>query len=66
MNLMMMITTAMPGTGFVLQGPDMHSHTLTLSEADLMTLANGGELTGVMSSNDSGHTHTYTISCAGA
>lgn len=45
-------------------GGDMHSHTLTLSAEEVMTLVNGGMLTNKVTDEDGEHTHTYNISCA--
>lgn len=45
-------------------GGDMHSHTITLTAEEIMTLANGGMVASkVTDPDDSEHTHTYTISC---
>jgi hypothetical protein len=46
-----------------LDGGGPHSHTIHLSAEDFDTLLNGGTITLKESSNDFGHTHTYTISC---
>ena len=45
-------------------GGDPHSHTLTFTADEVMTLANGGTLEGKESSTDMMHSHTYTITCA--
>jgi hypothetical protein len=64
MELVMLIND---GGGGMLSfaGSDDHSHTLTFTMQEVMTLASGGDLTGKESSRDEMHTHTYTISCAG-
>lgn len=43
-------------------GQSAHSHDITLSAADMATLAGGGEVT-VTSTLTLGHTHTVTVSC---
>jgi len=40
-----------------------HFHTITLTSNEVTTLRAGGTVTGKVSSS-TGHTHTYTISCA--
>lgn len=49
-------------------GPNGHTHTITLSPADIATLRGGGTVTGIttsaaMNPASPAHTHTYTIAC---
>jgi len=42
-----------------------HTHTFTLTAAQVTTLKGGGMVTGITTATDAtGHTHTYTIACA--
>jgi hypothetical protein len=61
-QLVMMINTGAP-LELGLSG-DGHNHTLTFTADQLGMLESGGTVTGLVSSSDNGHTHTYTISCA--
>jgi hypothetical protein len=60
------ITAAQLNTGAMLEYAlpieQNHRHTLTLTAADLDALKSGVAVTKV-SSNDNGHTHTYSITC---
>jgi len=53
------------GTGFALDihGTATHTHTLTISQADLATLKNRQTVTS-LSTTDSGHSHTVTFTPA--
>jgi hypothetical protein len=46
-----------------IMGQSAHSHDITLSAADMATLAAGGEVT-VTSTVELGHSHTVTVSCS--
>lgn len=46
-----------------IQGNSAHPHTVTVSAAQFTTLQSNQQVTAT-SSNDSGHTHSITISCA--
>jgi hypothetical protein len=50
------------GNGFALdiQGTSTHTHTVTLSNADIQAIA-GNQQVARLSSNDSGHDHTVTF-----
>lgn len=66
MNLKAHINGAMATMAFTLPsaGPNGgHTHTLTFTAQQITTLKGGGMVTGVVSSNDGNHTHTYTVSC---
>jgi hypothetical protein len=54
--------TATTNQMFTTSNSGGHTHTVTLTPAQLGMIAGGGMVT-VTSSNDGGHTHMYTISC---
>jgi hypothetical protein len=45
------------------EGQTPHTHTITLTAMQVMTLKSGGMVTGVESSEGDDHSHEYTISC---
>ncbi len=63
MAFVMQINGAMATMPFTLPDDQMHTHTITLTQVQVDTLRSGGTATGVVSSNESMHTHTYTIEC---
>jgi hypothetical protein len=64
-DLVMHVNGATATMAFTLpmDGNPMHMHTITLTQQQVDTLRGGGSVTGVVSSTDSMHSHTYTISC---
>lgn len=66
MNLKMLINGNMSTMMFTLPKDGLgqgHVHTITLTAAQVTTLKGGGMVTGIKSSMDEAHDHTYTISC---
>jgi hypothetical protein len=62
MNLKTFINTAVADTTeFTV--PGNHTHKFKLTAQQITTLKGGGMVTGVVTSTDSNHSHTYTISC---
>ena len=53
-------------TTFTVPMDNNHPHDFTLTAEQIMTLKNGGTVTGIVTikpNPNMGHTHTYTISC---
>jgi len=63
MDLETHINGATATMAFTLPQENDHSHTITLTAEQVTTLKGGGEVTGIMSSEDGNHTHEYTLSC---
>ena len=56
------VETAQPKS-YDIRGSSGHPHTVNVSAADFSALSGGGSIS-LTSSNDAGHTHTVTLSCA--
>jgi hypothetical protein len=65
MDLKTLINGTMATMAFTLPMDAGHDHKITLSAEQVTTLKGGGMVTGIMSTNDMSHTHTYTIGCSG-
>jgi len=48
---------------YAIQGSSSHPHTVTISSSQFNTLKSNNSVE-IVSSNDSGHTHSVTVSCA--
>jgi hypothetical protein len=58
------INGAMSTMKFELPMDGGHKHDITLTASQVMMLKSGQTVTGITSTNDSNHTHVYTIGCS--